>query len=99
MTLPATPTPVSDTDRELPPLTAYVQLVSIDPAANRYRFYRLQWHPTLWDDRALLCVWGRIGTFGQVRVLHGIRTPDAVAEAERLLRLRLRHGYELIDWH
>jgi len=73
--------------------------VSIDPAANRYRFYRLQWHATLWDDVALLCVGGRIGTLGRVHVLHGARTPEAVAEAEQILRLRLRHGYALVDWH
>ena len=91
--------PESDADLELPPFTSYVHLVSIDPAENRYRFYRLQWHPTLWDDVALLCVWGRIGTLGQVRVLHSARTPAAVAEADRILRLRLRHGYDLVDWH
>ena len=91
--------PVSDTGLELPPFTSYVHLVSIDPADNRYRFYRLQWHPTLWDDCALICVWGRIGTLGQVRVLHSAHTPAAAAEAARLLRLRLRHGYDLVDWH
>ena len=41
------PTRVSDTDLELPPFTSYVHLVSNDPTENRYRFYRLQWHPTL----------------------------------------------------
>ena len=92
-------TPVSDAGVELPPFTSYIHLVSIDPAENRYRFYRLQWHPTLWDDLALICVWGRIGTLGQVRVLHTARTPDALADADRILRLRLRHGYDLVDWH
>ncbi len=93
------PASALDMGLALPPFTSYVHLVSIDPAENRYRFYRLQWHPTLWDDRALLCIWGRIGTFGNVRVLHGTHTSNAVAEAERLLRLRLRHGYQLVDWH
>lgn len=41
-------TPVSDAGVELPPFTSYVHLVSIDPAENRYRFYRLQWHPPLY---------------------------------------------------
>jgi len=95
----STPLPASDTSMELPPFTSYVHLVSIDPTANRYRFYRLQWHPTLWDDRALLCVWGRIGTLGQVRVLHHAQTPEALTEADRTLRVRLRHGYQIVDWH
>ena len=89
----------ADAELELPPFTSYVHLVSIDPVENRYRFYRLQWHPTLWDDRALLAIWGRIGTLGQVRVLHSSPTPEARAEADRILRLRLRHGYQLVDWH
>jgi len=38
-------TTLADGGLELPPFTSYVHLVSIDPAENRYRFYRLQWHP------------------------------------------------------
>ncbi len=97
MTTMATPAPVSDAGLALPPFTSYVHLVSIDPAENRYRFYRLQWHPTLWDDVALICVWGRIGTLGQVQVQHTARTPEAEGVAARILRLRLRHGYQLAD--
>ncbi len=83
---------------ELPPFTSYVHLVSIDPAENRYRFYRLQWQPTLWDERALVCIWGRIGTLGQMSVLDVGDTPQAAADAAQLLRRRLRHGYQLVDW-
>ena len=88
----------ADAGLELPPFTSYVHLVSIDPAENRCRFYRLQWHPTLWGDLALVCIWGRVGTLGQVRVLHGVRTADAEATAQALLQLRLRHGYHVADW-
>ena len=92
-------TAVSGTPADLPPFTSYVHLVRLNPAENQQWFYRLQWHPTLWDDRALLCVWGRVGTLGQVRVVHSARTPQADATAAVLLRLRLQHDYQLVDWH
>ena len=82
----------------MPYFTAYAHLVSIDPDRNRARFYRLQWQPALWEERALVCIWGRLGTLGQMSVLHVGDTPQATADAAQLLRLRLRHGYQLVDW-
>lgn len=82
----------------VPPFTSYVHLVSIDPATNRRRFWRLQWHPTLWEGRALLCIWGRVGTLGRVRLLGQADIPQADARVEQLLRRRLRHGYQVVDW-
>ena len=40
-------TPIPETVAQVSPFTSYVQLVSIDPGQNRYRFYRLQWQPSL----------------------------------------------------
>ena len=93
-----TPAPAPDTDLDVPCFTAYTHLVSIDRDRNRARFYRLQWQPTLWDERALVCIRGRMGTLGQMSVLHVGHTPQAMADAAQLLRLRLRHGYQLVDW-
>ena len=92
------PTPAPETDLDVPCFTAYAHLVSIDPDRNGQRFYRLQWQPTRWEVRALVCIWGRIGTLGQMSVLHVGHTPQATADAAELLRLRLRHGYQLVDW-
>ena len=97
------PTPrrtVSAAERTVavPPFTSYVHLVSIDPTRNRRRFWRRQWHPTLWEGRALLCIWGRIGTLGRVRVLGQADIPHVEAFLPRLIRRRLQHGYQLVDW-
>ena len=43
-------------------------LVSIDPAKNRYRFYRISQQRTLWNAEVLVQTWGRFGTDGHLRV-------------------------------
>ncbi len=83
----------------VPPFTHELRLVSIDASRNPARFYLLQWHPTLWDDVALVRVWGRIGSRGRAKVLLHAASPTVNAAVERLVRRRLRHGYRLVDWH
>ena len=97
-TTPRRATTAADQTVAVPPFTSSVHLVSIDPATNRRRFWRLQWHPTLWEGRVLLCVWGRIGTLGRVRVLGQADIPQEDARVDQLLRRRLRHGYQVVDW-
>ena len=82
----------------LPPFQHYLHLVSVDPGRNRARFYRLQWHPTLWEESALLCSWGRIGTTGRAKVLATAPSDQAEATIAQLVRRRLHHGYQLVDW-
>ena len=43
-------------------------LVSIDPAKNRYRYYRLSHQRTLWDEDVLVQSWGPLGTDGHSRL-------------------------------
>ena len=83
----------------VPPFTRELRLVSIDASRNRARFYLLQWHPTLWDDVALVRVWGRIGSRGQAKVLFHAPSPQVDAAVARLVRRRLQHGYQVVDWH
>ena len=92
------PATVAERPVAIPPFTSYIHLVSIDPTRNRRRFWRLQWHPTLWEGQALLCIWGRIGTLGRVRVLGQADGPPGDARVDQLLRRRLWHGYEFGDW-
>ena len=99
MTASSPALPAGAASVEAPPFRSYAHLVRSDPGEGRQHFYRLQWHPTLWDECALVCIRGRIGTLGHVHVLHAVRTPAAVADADRLVRRRLRHGYRLVDWH
>ncbi len=82
----------------LPPFTRFIRLESIDPATNRARFYSLQWQPTLDGRVALLRIWGRLGTLGQVRTLLWADDDQAPAHIERVVQQRLLHGYQLVAW-
>jgi predicted DNA-binding WGR domain protein len=83
--------PVSD---ELP---VSVCLVSIDPAKNRYRRYRITWQPTLWGEGALVRSWGRRGSIGRSQRTVYPDQASAQQAFQRLLRLRLRHGYHVLQ--
>jgi predicted DNA-binding WGR domain protein len=68
----------------------------IHPEKNEARFYLLLVQSSLLDEYAVLRVWGRLG--GPQRQM---ATPCASAEeaqilARRLIRLRLRHGYQVV---
>jgi predicted DNA-binding WGR domain protein len=88
----STPAPV------LPAFTRFLRLESVDPTTNRARFYLLQWQPTLDGRLALLRIWGRLGTLGQVRTLLWADDAQALTHIERVLHQRLLHGYELVAW-
>lgn len=38
-----------------------IRLESINPDANRYRYYLVSLSPTLWGNWGVACRWGRIG--------------------------------------
>ena len=92
------PAEAADAAVAIPPFTAYLHLVSVNPAENRARFYRLQWQPTLWGELALLCIWGRIGTLGKCTVLSLRQDDDTAATIAPIIRERLQHGYQVIAW-
>lgn len=98
--MPAPPRAITPDDplRLLPPFSSYLRLESTDPATNRARFYAVTLQATLWDELALVCGWGRIGTAGQLRVVHCADEAAARTALAAVLRRRLRHGYQVIDW-
>ena len=77
---------------------AYVRFASIDPEQNRLRFYDLCWQPTLFGEGALVRVWGRQGQLGRVRATVYPDRAQAQAAIRSLVRRRLAHGYQLLDW-
>jgi predicted DNA-binding WGR domain protein len=83
----------------VPPFARELRLVSIDAGRNRARFYVLKWQPTLWPGVALVRVWGRLGSRGRAQVVHYAPQPQLDAVVTRLVRRRLQHGYQLVDWH
>jgi predicted DNA-binding WGR domain protein len=84
------PTTTPELDNE-----AYVRLESIDPEANRFRFYTFTWQQTLWGEWTIRCTWGRIGSPGRSRTAYtGLRDELPTALADLVAR-RLRRGYRL----
>ena len=78
---------------------AYVRFESRDPEANRDRYYDLLWQPTLFGEGALVRVWGRRGQSARSRVRTYPDRTCAQRDVRQLVRLRLRHGYQVTDWH
>ena len=76
---------------------AYLRLVSVDAARNRFRFYSLSWHPMLWGGGALVRSWGRIGTKGRSLQVFYQDRGSAQQLVEQTVRRRLQHGYQLVD--
>jgi predicted DNA-binding WGR domain protein len=81
---------------ELSQFQYYIHFTSIDPAQNRYRFYTLTWQPGLWEEVSLVRSWGRIGRRGRCCVRIYASRADAQADIFRLIRHRLRRGYERV---
>jgi predicted DNA-binding WGR domain protein len=77
---------------------ASVRFASTDPEQNRRRFYDLRWQPTLFGEGALVRVWGRQGTPGIVRATVYPHRDQAQAAIRALVRRRLQHGYDVLDW-
>src|SRR5271166_3784376 len=64
-------------------------------AKNMARFYVLSIEPTLFEDLALVRLWGRIGSAGRQRIdLHPSR-PIAQIELKKWLDRKRRRGYQL----
>lgn len=73
-----------------------IRLESVDPAANRFRAYRLSLEPDLFAPCALRVSWGRIGRPGRERIVASGEPEAVLAAALRLLALRRRHGYAVV---
>ena len=83
---------------ELAQFQHYVHFVSRDPAKNRARFYLLSWQVALTGDIALVCRWGRLGTQGRTRALFFPDRSTIAPKIERLIKRRLRRGYQVQEW-
>jgi predicted DNA-binding WGR domain protein len=83
---------------ELAQFQHYVRFVSLNPAKNRRRFYHLSWQVSLDGATALVCRWGRLGTQGRSRVLSLPERLEAQPTLERLIRRRLKRGYQVSEW-
>ena len=98
ITSPPLPTLVPVMVETLAGFRAYVRFANVDPAENRHRFYDLTWQPTLFGDGALVRTWGRQGQPGTTRATFYPDRACAEAEVRHVVRRRLQHGYQVIDW-
>lgn len=74
-----------------------IHLECVDPAANRFRAYHVAIEADLFAECALVVSWGRIGRPGRRRVVGSGDAATVRAMAQRLLRLRKRHGYVVVQ--
>lgn len=68
-----------------------------DPDQNAHRFYLVMVGSSLLDDIALLRIWGRIGGHQHRMVTRTETVEEAKKLADKLIRLRLKHGYQIVQ--
>ena len=79
-----------------PPDFDYVLFDRTDLALNAHRFYLVGWLPTLFEDGAVVLIWGRKGSSQRVRVLPFGSLEEAWPVMMAAIRARLRHGYRVV---
>ncbi|MCX2721265.1 WGR domain-containing protein [Roseibium salinum] len=70
-----------------------ILLTRVDRARNMARFYRLAIEPTLFGGLVLHRTWGRLGTWGQSRLVYCADLDTAHEHRARLTAQKLRKGY------
>ena len=90
--------PAEVAPEELARFQHYLRFVSRDPAKNRARFYLFSWQVSLDGETALVCTWGRLGTQGRTRFIFFPERAAAETSLARLIRRRLKRGYQVSEW-
>jgi predicted DNA-binding WGR domain protein len=71
-------------------------LTKVDPDENINRWYLVFVQATLLDPMAVTCMWGsRETTWQQIRVIPAPNLCEAERLAEKIVRQKLKRGYEL----
>ncbi len=85
------------TDWESPPADfSFVLLDRTEPAKNAQRFYLVGWLPTLFDEGAVVRLYGRKGTTQRARATPFPSIIEAWPLIRSVIKTRLRHGYQVI---
>ena len=73
-------------------------LIRIDPIRHMDRWYCVTVQPTLLDRWAVVCAWGnRRNSYQRWRYLLAENKVTAQKLAARIVRLKLRKGYKLVN--
>lgn len=82
--------------RSVPSWQSAIAFECIEPEHNRYRSYRLELTQDLFGTWDLVRSWGRIGRSPRTQVEYFVFRFDAREQAQRIIRRRLAHGYQII---
>ena len=85
--------------RSVPAWQSTIAFECIEPEQNRYRSYRLELTQDLFGTWALVRSWGRIGRVPRTQVEYFVFRFDAREQAQRVIRRRLGHGYQITAAH
>ncbi len=66
-----------------------------DHPRNLARFYQVEVQQTLFGDWAVICRWGRIGTYGRSRQDWFTSLPEAETAQDGSVTRKRRRGYRL----
>jgi predicted DNA-binding WGR domain protein len=81
--------------RSVPSWQRTIEFARLEPEHNRYRSYRLELTQDLFGNWALVRSWGRIGGTPRTKVEYFVFRFDAKDQAQRIIRRRLAHGYQI----
>lgn len=75
-----------------------IHLTHIDPTKNMARWYIVGVQPTLLDDCAVICGWGRIGTaYERWRILPAKSKQQAHNVADNIVKKKVGRGYVRVN--
>ena len=71
-----------------------IYLIRVEPEQNLNRWYAVGVQPTLFDDCAVICAWGRRGTdYARWRIIPAVSLQQARHQAEQIVARKIRRGY------
>ncbi len=70
----------------------------LDETINAKRWYVVTVQPTLFDDHAVICLWGRLGTDGErCRIIPATSRAEAEMRARKIVKQKVKKGYVALN--
>ena len=82
---------------EAPASFRYALFERVNPARNERRFYYVSWQATLFNEGAVVRLWGRKGETQRELATPFPTLDEAWPLLRRVLRRRLRRGYRVVE--
>jgi predicted DNA-binding WGR domain protein len=75
----------------------YALFERVNPEQNESRFYYVSWQATLFDEGAVVRLWGRTGEWQREMASPFPTLDEAWPLLRRVMRSRLRRGYRVVE--